>query len=310
LVLALSRIDMRSLLLFGFIVGALPALCEDQTFELKPDRRTAQVGVEMEGKYVTTRTTTESSDFGAGKQETNSMVRIELLTRWRVTSSSGGDETRELQIDRLVQTDGSRSEELLPKGTTVIAKQIAGEKFFTAANLQISNKARRALAGLVALDEDGAEGSCTDARMLNADSPKRIGESWPVNSACFIQIMKGSTMAGDPDRMQATVKLAGIEEHNGIRCFRLELTGELYWPDIPSPLRLSPQFRDSQLKGDTETKLQATELLPLDAKLREVQQEHVSETISKMAISRGVTTGTLEIRVRVEHKLEQKPLKN
>jgi hypothetical protein len=69
LVLALNRIDMRSLLLFGFIIGALPALCEDQTFELKPDRRTAQVGVEMEGKYVTTRTTTESSDLAPASRK-------------------------------------------------------------------------------------------------------------------------------------------------------------------------------------------------------------------------------------------------
>jgi len=283
------------------------AIC-GEVFDLKLDERRPQVGVETEGKYTVHMKITDVFELESVRREKNQEFSFELLARRQVTGLRGRSETIELRIERLLEIDGTNTEVLLPKGALVIGKCIAGKKIFTSPDSGLPTKASLALSALVPLEDENPS-LCDDAALFAAQGVREIGQTWEPNKPCLSQAMERTEIGVRPDRIEATATLADIEDLNGLKCFRLTITGNLHSLELPRAMRDEPRLRTSELTAETTMKLQSSALFPTDTALAQMGQDDSAEGVSNIRFIRGGKTGTMTVKANRESHWEHKILK-
>lgn len=160
-------------------------------------------------------------------------------------------------IERFVKTDMDRDEEILAKGTRVIAEaDLKGTKFSLLEG-KLSQEQQDALEIVIQLDPEGH----LDDVIYGTRERKKIGDSWPVNVREYVASMKRRDATCREEDVKATVKLTGVEEIGGIRYLKLEVDSKVadYKPSRErSKLPASLQFKSASIDA------KHTMMLPVD----------------------------------------------
>ena len=109
---------------------------------------------------------------------------------------------------------------VLPAGTKLVAKLHGEKTLFSINGNPVREDVEAVLSRLIylappgkAIDHDALYGSRT---------PRRVGESWPVNAKAVVEAFGRRDMRIDEDDVSGTVKLAAVEEYEGQPVLRVE----------------------------------------------------------------------------------------
>jgi hypothetical protein len=258
------------LILSVFIgVSILRGLCDEERFDLKLDERENHVGLETHGNYTAAVQFHQVLDSGTGLRETNYTAVFEMVARCKVKESRRTFLAMQVNVERLLQKDGTNSELLLPENTVVEAKNIAGEKFLSIAGGPVTGKPRHALLTLLPLS---LHGSCTEAETLGVIGPKRVGDSWNANSECFLK-GRGISMMGLTN-VNATAKLESLENVNSVPCFRLGLSIDFRTEAPPPGIG---GLRGQVVSSGMTAQIGGARLLPVDSSLPDMGEDFTGD---------------------------------
>src|SRR5215471_13293234 len=130
-------------------------LCAEETFSIKLDRPRGRVGQELQISAESHAMRITISDSKRKPRATNYTSGIELLGHGKVLAAGP---SMEMRIERLIESNGKHSAVLLPRGTVVIGKRLAGETLFTVGGKRLPVKVSNALAELTDFGSSGSFG--------------------------------------------------------------------------------------------------------------------------------------------------------
>ena len=204
------------------LAAALPVLAQDYEIRLhRPDR----VGDKTKFSGVC-KNRQEMTAWADGKKilEENKdlAVNFEGIGTVLEVSPKGKAKRLSLQVDKLSAMEGKIQKELLPRGTVVVAANVAKKKVFEVNGKAVQPEVARALQLVVSVGSDDH----TDDEMYGTRERKRVGDSWDVNRTALMEELSGPNMSVNDIRGQATLKNV-LKDAEGTRLFvTFEMTGE------------------------------------------------------------------------------------
>jgi hypothetical protein len=267
-------------------------LCSKETFAIKLNRPEPPVGQEFKISAELHNARDASFDPESKLQGGNSASGIELVGRLKMLAKEQGSEKVQVKIERLIEHNGTNSEVLLPTGTVVIGKRLAGESSFTAVSGRLPLRASQALGQLVHFGSEDL--TCTGDQALGTKDPKKVGDTWRADTACVTNAMRKLLEVFDPNHLDATMKLSGIEEIGGIKCLRLTLSAALRSDRPPRGAGFANDPKLRALAWDTTIHFTIISLLPLNQELPSMRQEEATECLGRATLTSGQQTASWE----------------
>ncbi|HYG33560.1 MAG TPA: hypothetical protein VEC99_02170, partial [Clostridia bacterium] len=185
-------------------------ICAEESYVIKLDRPKPRVGQELQIKMGVQTEQTCTFDFGSGIQETNFTSGTDFLAQSRVMPDEGGAPVAEIKVEQLLERSGTNAEVLLPEGTIVIGKVIAGVPFYSSNERLISVRASKAIANLMRSGSGNL--GCSIDQAFGTEKPRKVGETWSVQNACLTNAIGRYFETPNGVESIVTVKLLGVEE--------------------------------------------------------------------------------------------------
>lgn len=180
------------------------------------------VKVTMQDSVVQDQNTTYSIALD-GKAEVQSVDDRGLATSLKIT------------VSKLTRTTATGDpEELLPVGSVMIAKREGGHGEFSLADGAPLSLPAQELDALIDVEEEGFPSA---REIFGTDKPRKVGDSWPVNTEAAAEAIR--VVLAMPDysagNVSGEVRLLGIRDVDGVPC--LELASSLTARKITGPMQ-------------------------------------------------------------------------
>jgi hypothetical protein len=139
---------------------------------------------------------------------------------------------RELLTVRLCTMEkDDRETVLIPPGGKILAKAEGNHAVFTVDGKPPNEQTLKVLSAIVALCDAASDSS--DNVLFGTSTSRKIGESWPINANAFIDSWKPFSMSMEPKDVFGSVKLASIEDCNGVQCEKIAVDTNIENYQIP-----------------------------------------------------------------------------
>ncbi len=191
------------------------------------------------------------------------------------------------------------TQDLLPKGTVVVAQLMAnGKPEFQVDGKVVAKDVAKALGLFISLPT----GKSTDDDMFGTQERKKIGDSWSVNSAKAAADLAEKEIKVSADNVKGQTTVEKLVETDGVKCLRLSCSMEASNVPVPLPpeLKIEKATLSGTFSGD----------FPLDL-ARNRQAESAEITMSVLAKGRPAPEApalTLLLKNKQIKKLQRKDL--
>jgi hypothetical protein len=163
----------------------------------------------------------------------------------------------ELTVRKCTSLKGKDEVELLPEGTKLIARVKDKSTLFLVNGSPASDNVRQALGCLLWLYRS-KDAPSIDAQ-YGTTSPRKIGESWPIDAKLTCADLASNDAQVDPDDVSGTVTTKSLEKVNGQDCVRVEAE-----TDVKHLKSKDRAQRGEMTLKDTSEHYHMTWLSPLD----------------------------------------------
>jgi hypothetical protein len=286
----------------GVTVAALSGFCGEEGFAIRLGRHPARIGREFQMKVEFQQSYGSAFDSETRQQQTNTTSCVELLARCKVLENAAGSESLELVIERLTDRQGTNSNALLPPGSVVIAKTVAGEWSFKLAHGHFSLAVTKVLEELLGSASDDMP--CTPDQAFGTPERKQIGDTWKGNAECLTNGFNKYFGIVDPNQFDVTMKLVGAEEVASTKCLRLGLSIFIHTDQPVARIAKDPRTRLFGAKWDTKLQYERINLLPVSQDLPNLRMEEKGEAISRVKLVLRGKVAALELRFTGQKTVE------
>lgn len=151
---------------------------------------------------------------------------------------SGFESKTSLVIESATVTQAGKSVALLPPGTTVVAERVAGKTRYLVAGVADARIDRLLSTAGVASFSDDAD---NDDVIYGSKTPRKVGESWPINSAAAAASLAAQGVPATPENLTGTTTLVELVEAGGSPALRISGSTSVDGITPPAPPGLSIQ---------------------------------------------------------------------
>lgn len=155
-------------------------------------------------------------------------AKAEVLT----TTKNGREQKTRFVITKATRTSAGQESDLLAAGTELIAERVGLKTTYVAAGMPVSPEVAKALEVIITMESDE---TTTDDDVFGTKERKKIGDSWPINSAAGAADMnKRGGMKVDPANL--TGKTTFVELSKLPQGEALRIASEMSMKNVSVPL--------------------------------------------------------------------------
>jgi hypothetical protein len=253
----LSRAGMYLVVLCG---SASLAMGADQTYPIKMDRP-FKVGDAYE-VHVVIDTSNHDTRLTAGAttaEKRDLEFQGELSGRVDIVGvdKKGNDTVFSVTVTKF--TMGADKKELVASGKIIdVARSSREVNFSLRGGGTLSDEAKFALSQVY---QELNSSDVSDDEVFGSKTPRKVGESWPLNSEAAAKQAAGAGIDADPKQLTGETKLEAVETVRGVQAVRLDTKVNMAKarPSNPPP---TIKIQDSDLKMEVITVFSTEGTLP------------------------------------------------
>lgn len=232
---------ITTLIAFLAVSASALAAADDKAFPIKlhrPDHKGAKFDITIAGAV---RQQTRMKQGDEASEPSDHLFGVELKGVVEINEVDGkGNATRATYtIERCVKVVENKDEVIVAKGGVVVAEAGERDTTFSLKEGGLTEEQKNALEVVASLPR---KDSPTADDLFGTKEPQKIGASWPVNVEVLSKDAKTFGMDFDESKSKGTVRLVGIEEHDGIDFlkFAAQTNVGAYTMEIPKDWNLPP----------------------------------------------------------------------
>jgi hypothetical protein len=206
--------------MFGLCSLAMARAEEPARFHLDLHRPAPKAGDETERTIRMVSTASSTNLTRDNETVTNTLQFLELKCREKTSNwdVSNNLSKVEMVVDRFVDGDGQRTNELAKPGTRLVGTSIAGETFFESKDGILPNEASRQLEKLYSIRPRNFD------EFARTELPQTVsmGESWAIPPPTNSEELTAVFGPGFTNTVKATARLVETTNLFGFNCFHLQ----------------------------------------------------------------------------------------
>jgi hypothetical protein len=231
-------ITVFALLLFAASAAAAEG---EKAFPIKlhrPDHKGARFNITIAGA-VRQQTRMKRGDEASDPSDHLFGVELKGIVEINEVDDKGNATRATYTVERCVKVVENKDEVIVPKGGVVVAEAGERDTTFSLKEGELTEDQKNALDVVASLPRKNAP---TADDLFGTKEQQKIGATWPVNVEVLAKDARTFGMDFDESKTKGTVRLAGVEEHDGIDFLKFAAQTNVggYTMDIPKDWNLPP----------------------------------------------------------------------